>query len=383
MPDLHKDVVIVGGGPAGLFLGICLIKKGLTCLVIEQKPEPVQHSRSLGIHPVSIQLFKKYGIDEPFLEAGLKIEKGIAFMGVEKLGEVTFDRLPGDFPFILSCPQFRTEAILQQELLKLDDRALIRNAEFKGFEEREKNVLSHYVFEGESVVVTSRYLAGCDGKNSRVREMANIAFQGAPYPDTYMMGDFEDNTAFGSDAAVYIPERGLVECFPLPDGMRRWVIKTDDYIEQPDRTLVEKEVLDRTGFHLEDLENRMLSSFGVQHYLADRFSKGRVFLAGDAAHVVSPIGGQGMNLGWLDGDYLAEVIADLEMRADQKAEAYDKRQRAISKKALKRAEMNMRLGRAYSRGFGKKAILKFMLSSRMKPTMAKLFTMQHLHDWWI
>jgi 2-polyprenyl-6-methoxyphenol hydroxylase-like FAD-dependent oxidoreductase len=383
MPDLHKDVVIVGGGPSGLFLGICLIKKGLTCLIIEQRIDPVQHSRSLGIHPVSLQLFRKYGIDAPFLESGLKIEKGIAFMGTEKLGEISFEELPGDFPFVLSCPQYRTEAILQEELLKLDDRALIRGADFIGFEEREKNVLTHYVKDGESVIVNSRYLAGCDGKNSKIREIAGISFDGGAYPDTYVMGDFSDNTTFASDAAVFIPENGLVECFPLPDGMRRWVVKTEEYIEEPDRSMLEKEVKERTGTDLQDQENRMLSSFGVQHYLAAEFAKGRVFLVGDAAHVVSPIGGQGMNLGWLDGDFLADVITDQDLDAYTKSRKYHERQYRVAKRAMKRAENNMKLGRAYSGGFWKKQLLKVMLSPGMKPTMAKLFTMQHLESWWV
>ncbi len=383
MADIHKDVVIVGGGPVGLFLAIALVKKKISCLLIEKRDAPVQHSRSLGIHPISLQLFEKYGILNPFLEAGLQISKGIAFAGESKIGEITFDSLPQPFNYVLSCPQYKTEAILEEELNKIDDRVLIRNTEFKGFEERENKVLSHVVQNGESIIYSSRYLVGCDGKNSHVRDIAGINFEGGPYPDTYVMGDFEDNTDFGSDAAVYIPKRGLVECFPLPNGMRRWVVKSPKYMAKPKREYIEIEVMRRCGHSLADQENVMLSGFGVQHYLADQFARGRIYLAGDAAHVISPIGGQGMNLGWLDGDRIAEVISNEELDTDQKANTYSKSQRAIVRKAMKRAEINMELGRAYSNGFGKKLRLNLILNTPLKKVMARLFTMQNLDRWWI
>ena len=385
--DIDIPVVIVGGGPVGLFLAICLIKKGIQCRVLEKRKEPVPDSRSLGIHPVSLELFDALGITKPFLEAGLKIRKGMALTENKKLGEISFENCPKPHNYILACPQFTTETILRDELQKLDEDTLITGATFEHFREMGQIVKTSYSdVEQTNQHIRSSYLVGCDGKNSRVRQHASIHYSGKRYDDTYIMGDFEDNTYFGADAAVFLPKNGLIECFPLPNGMRRWVVKTDQYISNPNREILAALVLDRIGYDLSGIEYSMLSSFGVQHFMAETFANGRVLLAGDAAHVVSPIGGQGMNLGWLDGQALAEALSHIEngdLNMKQALVKYSETQKNVTQKIARRAEINMALGRKPKIPLLRNLFVQGMLQSPLKNKVAELFTMRGLESWWI
>ncbi len=385
-PDI--PVVIIGGGPVGLFLAICLLKEGIECRVLEKRKEPVPDSRSLGIHPVSLELFDEVGITEPFLSAGLKIRKGIALTKDKKLGEISFENCPKPHNYILACPQFTTERILRDELAKLDENALITGATFEDLSEHEQFVeITYSIDQQTNQRITSNYIVGCDGKNSAVRQHASIHFSGKRYNDTYIMGDFEDTTDFGPDAAVFLPEDGLIECFPLPNGMRRWVVKTDDYIPKPGQLKLAALVQYRLGYDLFGVKSTMLSSFGVQHFMAETFAKGRVLLAGDTAHVVSPIGGQGMNLGWLDCRVLADSFAFLRDMgsgfAEQVFQEYSEYQSQVTKKIARRAEINMALGRKQKMPFFRNLFIKGMLHSPFKQKVAEVFTMRGLDSWWI
>jgi 2-polyprenyl-6-methoxyphenol hydroxylase-like FAD-dependent oxidoreductase len=390
MPKTKPDipVIIAGGGPVGLFLAICLIKEGIECRVLEKRKKPIPDSRSLGIHPVSLEVFDEVGITEPFLNTGLKIRKGLAFTEEKKLGEITFEHCPKPHNYILACPQFTTENILRDELTKLDKHALITGATFKYFLEHDQSVKITYSTDGvTNQRITTNYLIGCDGKNSAVRQQASIHYSGKRYNDTYIMGDFEDTTDFGSNATVFLPKEGLIECFPLPNGMRRWVVKTDDYISKPGQVKLATLVQERLGYDLFGVKSTMLSSFGVQHFLAETFAKGRVLLAGDAAHVVSPIGGQGMNLGWLDCRMLTDSFVFLKNKdadiAEQVFQEYSEYQTRIAKKVARRSEINMALGRKQRMPFIRNLFVKGMLHSPLKKKAAEIFTMRGLDSWWI
>ena len=379
------EVAIIGGGPVGLTLALYLEQAGISCQVIEQREAPVQHSRSLGIHPVSLELFQELGILDPFLAHGLKIRQGLAFQDRDPAGTISFDYLGGDFPFILSIPQYQTESILEDALQTRDPDVLHRGWSYVTHEVKEDEIsIAVEGQNGQTHRLSSRYLIGCDGKRSRVRANAGIGFEGGPYPDTYMMGDFADNTDFGSDAAVYLHHKGLIECFPLPDGQRRWVVKTEEYHSEPTPEQLAKAIKERLNHQIPVSSNRMISSFGVQRHLAEQFYHGRIALAGDAAHVVSPIGGQGMNLGWLDGKILAEALRD-EIRGDaetgSKLEVYARTQRKVAEKVIRRAELNMGLGRAHRLKLPRKLLLLLFLHTPLKRVLARLFTMKKLYQW--
>ena len=379
----HTDFTIVGGGPVGLYLAGILLQKNFSVTVLEQKKSIDKHSKSLGIHPVSLELFDEAGIVTSFLENGLKIREGIAFLDDKKTGSVTFENCPKPYNYILALPQHQTEAILEKWVNNLSPETLIRRATVRDIHQKEDRILIDYEKSENVEAVSSSYMIGCDGKNSFVRKAADIKFPGKTYPDTYIMGDYSDNTDFGTRAAVYLHRAGLIESFPLPSSMRRWVVKTDRYIEHPDRELLDQLVFDRIGHTLGEEANVMLSSFGVQHHLAESFYSNRIVLAGDSAHIVSPIGGQGMNLGWLTAYQLAEALEKCLVqpgKSEQHLQGFSRQSRKIAKTVARRAEVNMWLGRRRRFPIFRNSIANLIVNTPLQNKMAKLFTMRGLVD---
>ena len=325
-----NPVAIVGAGPVGLYLALALVQRGIACRVYERHAAPRQHSRSIGVHPVSLELLAALGLAEAFVAAGQPIRRGHAFRRFgDRLGTLDFACLPPPFPLVLAIPQDRTEALLEQALRERAPEVLQRGVALEGLVPRTESVRlllrrepASSRRQGKAIganpldEVDTPLLVGCDGIRSTVREGAEIPFEGGPYPDTFVMGDYEDNTGLGPEAAIFLHAAGLIESFPLPGGRRRWVVRTgcegDALPPANDDAAIERcircTVRERIGHELAGVACSMRSSFGVQHFLARRFVRGRVVLAGDAAHVVSPIGGQGMNLGWLDAARLVAAL---------------------------------------------------------------------------
>ncbi len=380
-PGVQSDVTIIGAGPVGLYLAGLLGKMEFSVTVLEKKQGIDRHSKSLGIHPVSLELFEEAGIADRFTEAGLPIKTGHAFIDRKKIGEVSFNSCPKPFNYILALPQYQTEEILETWCQSIGYVTIHRGATLTSFRQQHEHVNINYAFKGSSETIRSNFLVGSDGKKSTVRESAGIQVQGSSYPDTYIMGDYSDNTDFGPDAAVYLHKEGLIESFPLPDSNRRWVVKTDDYIENPQRETLEKLLNQRLNHDLSDQENFMISAFGVQHQLADTFNKGRILLAGDSAHVVSPIGGQGMNLGWITASNLAKSLAAIrDKKGPSRAilGSFSKTSRATAKTVATRAEINMWLGRKRRYPAIRNLIARVIVNTPLQRKMARMFTMRNL-----
>lgn len=378
------QVVVVGGGPVGLFLGICLEEVGISTIILEKRSEPRSGSRSLGIHPVSLELFQDLDFAEIFTQEGIKIQYGHAFANSQKLGTLSFKNCPDPFNFILALPQYRTETILENILNGKNPETLVRNAKVTNICEEDEYIDVEYQTVAKHRSLKCSYLIGCDGKKSFIRDQADISFQGDGYPDTYIMGDFSDNTDFGSDAAVFLCDEGLIESFPLPHNQRRWVVKTAKYFSSVSRKDIEQHVKRRLNHDLNQSEYYMLSSFGVQKLIARPMVKNRIILAGDAAHIVSPIGGQGMNLGWLGAwdlaQSLGQVFRDNHNAHDILREFEQRRQKAAAN-AIRRGEMNMRLGRKTTFPGFRNGIVRLMLNTPLAQLMANLFTMRGIERW--
>lgn len=375
------DVLIAGGGGVGLFLACRLQQLGINVLVIEQKKERSHHSRSIGIHPPSLEFLEEMKLVQSFLKQGLHVPKGLAIGDHGIIGELDFNTCPGPYRFVLTLPQYQTETILEEHLLQVDPDCLQKGFKLTDFKENESYVeASVRDSDGKEKSITASFLVGCDGKNSFIREKCSIRFSGEAYPDTFMMGDFSDSTNFGASAAIYLLSSGLIESFPLPGNIRRWVMRTPEYIEQPTAELLAKTTTRRTGFQIDIQTNTMLSSFGVQHFIAGSFGKGRIGIIGDAAHIVSPFGGQGMNLGWMDAWDMAHHLYSIRDRnfSGFPWKKFTFKRRFAAWQAIKRAEFNMSMGREHHYPKTHEAFIKMLLHLPTRWILPRLFTMRWL-----
>ena len=379
-PGVTLDVAVIGAGPVGLFLGLALAQEGIEVAVFERRPERRGGSRSIGVHPPSLELLDELGLAERFLARGVKVERGHAFDEAGACGVIEFARCPGRHRYVLAIPQEETEDILRTALEERAPGAL-RTAAFVGADERGGDVaLRVRTPEGERVEHRARVLNGCDGKHSAVRTALGIAYDGAAYPGCYTMGDFPDGTSFGSDAAVYLGRAGLVESFPLPRGWRRWVARCPDD-RDPDLAALIARVESRTGHHLDPATAVRPSAFRAERFRARELARGRIALAGDAAHVVSPIGGQGMNLGWLGARTLATTIATCFRTGSDptRALAADGVRRArLARATARRAELNMWLGRPAPDTAPRDRLVRGLLRPPVSDLVARVFTMRGL-----
>lgn len=374
------EVLVVGGGPVGVFLACRLLQSGVSCLVLERDVHPRPHSRAIGVHPPSLERLEGLGLAEAFLQEGVRVGRGHLFVGERPapLGTLEFTTCAPPYPFILTLPQARTEALLGDYLRALDPGALRRGVAVTGLEQDEAGVRVRVLQGGEQGALRGRFLVAADGKASTVRRLLGIPFRGGRYPDTYLMGDTHDATTLGTDAGLYFTRAGLVESFPLPGGVRRWVVKTPTYMRDPTPELLERLVWERVRQRAEARTNTMLSAFGVQRFLAERFVQGRVCLVGDAAHVVSPIGGQGMNLGWLGAWTLADALCSALSGEVAGLARYNRLHRRAARQATLRATFNTLMGRATPLDGLRNALSWSILHTPLRSPFARVFTMRGL-----
>ncbi|WP_138444797.1 FAD-dependent oxidoreductase [Sinomonas susongensis] len=345
------EVVIVGGGPVGLCLGVLLARRGIDVVVLEARPERTRHSRAIGIHPPARRVLAAAGVVETLAARGVELSEGRARFRGEDVARLDFD------PPVLAVPQWITEQTLEARLLELAPRALRRGVRAVGVERRGSGAVVRAVSGGAEVRVAGRWVVAADGARSPLRGALGIPVLERRYPDAYLMGDFADTTADGTAAVLHLECGGIVESFPLPGGVRRWVVHTDALEADATPARLARLVQERTGAVVDPASSTMLSAFTVHERLADSMLRGRVVLIGDAAHEVSPIGGQGMTLGWLDAEAFAPLLADDVLAARYGfgsdgatvwpalwARVADGRRRAAAQ-AARHAGLNMALGR--------------------------------------
>ncbi|MFK0000727.1 FAD-dependent oxidoreductase [Paenarthrobacter sp. NPDC090522] len=343
---MEPDVVIVGAGPVGLFLGVLLLQRGRSVRILERRTARSNRSRAIGIHPPALKELQRAGLASGLVAEGIRIPRGVAYSRGKRVAELPFSGDPG-FPFILAVPQPVTERVLEAAVAALDPQALVRGANVHTLID-DGGTVSIGADSPSGVLGFRTGLAvAADGAHSRFRERFEPGARARDYPDYYLMGDFQDTTGHGHDAVLYLEPDGIVESFPLPGGVRRWVVRLGAPATSPTAGGLAALVSARTGAAPDPATNTMLSAFGVQSRLASSMVHGRVVLLGDAAHEISPIGGQGMNLGWLDAAALAPII-DASLAGEEVGRDIRRFERArgrAASKASRQAGMNMALGR--------------------------------------
>lgn len=369
VPRPVTEVAVVGGGPVGVFLAVLLAQAGVSVQVLEQRSDRSAHSRAIGIHPPALEALAAAGVAGTMTGEGVQIRRGEARSGGCSVAALDFSAASARFPYVLTLPQLRTEAILEARLRELDPQALVRGAKVENLHDDGRRVVLHGSAGGvgmggvgmgtvgmagpgpgadpEPWRVSARIVVAADGARSGVRRLLGTPCRTRELPDTYLMGDFADTTGDGGVGVLYLESGGIVESFPLPGAVRRWVAHTDTLLAGATAGDLSDLIAARTGVRPDPLSNTMLSAFSVRTGLARELVCGRTVLIGDAAHEVSPIGGQGMNLGWLDAAALAPIIA-ASLRGDDVGAAlaaFGRNRRRAAVVASLQAQLNMVLGR--------------------------------------
>ncbi|PVG84533.1 FAD-binding monooxygenase [Nocardioides gansuensis] len=307
------QVLVVGAGPTGLTLAAQLLAMGVRTRVIDKGEGPVLQSRALGIHARTLELLDTMDLAEAFLDQGHQVRRVRMYAGTRNLLDLDLARNGSRFGFVLHLPQSQTETLLRARVRELGG-TIEHRVELVRVEERGDVVdATLRDVSGLEIHVNPGYVVGCDGAHSRVRHEIGLPFEGQPYPQDWLLADVALDGA-GSDDAVHAffrPDGLPLVCIPM--GGRRWRVVMANAGDRGDRPPtfadIQALVADRAPRPIEVADPAWLASFRCQLRSTTSYRRGRVLLAGDAAHIHSPAGGQGMNTGMMDAHNLAWKLA--------------------------------------------------------------------------
>ena len=295
------EVLIVGAGPVGLFLANECARRNLRWRLIEERSSQSEHSKALAIFPRTLEIFDMAGIVAPFLEKANRVTKVAVMTHDHTLAHMKFEPEESPYSFVAMVPQDVTERLLVEEL-RHRGGAVEYETKFVSAEQHEHGVDVTLEHRGESSRVKALFVVGCDGAHSAVRHLLNLPFEGAEYRGSFLLADVETNDALPADELQLCPsEFGPVAIFPMSSTRRR-IVATIGQVEgeAPSLELVRRIVAQRAPSQIEARSLHWSSYFRIHHRQVARLREGRMFIAGDAAHIHSPFGGQGMNTGLHD-----------------------------------------------------------------------------------
>ena len=311
MLDVRAEnrILIVGAGPSGLALAAALKRRGVNAVIIDQQSAGANTSRACVVHARTMEVLEPLGVSRDLLAEGVKVPIFRVRDRDRPLLTIDFSDLPSSYRFALMIPQNRVEQILLQHLESLGCNVM-RPCKLIRYT-TSPSLVEAQVQDSSIKSIKAGWLIGCDGMHSTVRQQSGIAFSGGEYEASFVLADVSmDWPLSREEVTLFFAPKGLVVVAPLPNERFRIVATVDEAPEVPSLEFMQA-ILDARGpttspGRLHDVA--WSSRFHIHHRVAQTPHKGRVLLCGDAAHVHSPAGGQGMNTGIQDGVSLAEAL---------------------------------------------------------------------------
>jgi 2-polyprenyl-6-methoxyphenol hydroxylase-like FAD-dependent oxidoreductase len=318
------DVLIVGAGPTGLVLALWLTRLGVRVRIVDKTAEPGTTSRALAVQARTLELYAQIGLTDAVIERGRKMIAVNLWAAGKKAAHAVFGDMGAGlspFPYAMIFPQDEHERLLIDRLAEFNIE-VERQTELLDFKDAIARVLARLKRpNGETEVCEAAHIAGCDGAHSTVREKLEIGFPGGVYAHLFYVADVEASGAtMNGELHVALDRSDFLAVFPLKGEGRARLIGTvrEGAAEQHDDLSwndVSKRVIEWIRIDVKRVN--WFSTYRVHHRVAAQFRKGRAFLVGDAAHIHSPVGGQGMNTGIGDAVNLAwKLAAVVHRRAD-------------------------------------------------------------------
>lgn len=312
-------VLIVGAGPTGLMMACELERHDIPFRIIDKKAELTQGSNATWIQTRTLEIFDAIGMVDPFLKKGHRCEAINFYVKGNQIVQIPLNQIDSTYPFILMLPQRETEHLLNKKLEE-SKVPIERSRELTNIKQTNTGIISTIRFpSGETENITSDWVIACDGANSTVREKCQIEFSGEDFPEQFMVADAKMSSFLPTneihvffDKGTTFSEKGtLFSAFPL--GSNDYRLSANLYQETPRQTFIEQEVrevvAERTyGNYIVD-SVAWISPFWIHGKIVKQMRNGSIFFAGDAAHIHSPAGGQGMNAGMQDAFNLAWKLA--------------------------------------------------------------------------
>jgi len=379
--ETDAKIIVIGAGPVGMLAALLAAQKKISVIVLEKRTERANESRAIGVTPPSIEILEGVGCDREFVERGVCVRRSEAHSKTRCLGRIAFTDMRISYPFILSIPQSDTEAILEAKMRSQAGITLNTGWCVAGISEEKGSVhVTGVRSDGSRFALASDYAIACDGARSVVRDALGIGFTGRMYTDTFLMGDFDDTTGWGSDARLYFTPRGSIESFPMAAGRRRYVLKTPRFIKEYTSDFLVSEIPERSGIEVRGATQHWESAFSTGRFIAQRFGKGSVFLCGDSSHTMSPIGGQNMNTGFADAElavWLIDLLVAEKTNSEKALALYDRVRRSAARAAGFRAWLMMRLGTSGGRIWSaiRNLVVMLLLHTPLANILLPVFTM--------
>lgn len=298
MVDKQVDVLIVGAGPTGLTLALTLARYGISFEIIDRKTTPSNNSRAIGIQPRTIEVFSRLDVAKEVLDRARTIEKGNLYFSGQWTAKLEFSRLVTPYPFVTLLRQNETEAILEAALNE-HGHYVQRGEALVSLTHYPSRVLAHLESDSNRTI-EAKYVVAADGANSTIRRMLALPFSGKSFKESWVLADMKAKWNISREEVhIFFSDRGVLEVFPLTDDTIRITgnLASDESFNEAELgELIEQ----RSHMDVEIDEVEWFSLFRVHNRMVDSFIHNRVILMGDAAHINSPVGGQGMNTGIAD-----------------------------------------------------------------------------------